>query len=122
MPTTLSRFTKPRCFLVYALAPPGLPASEANRIVNEFIGDQRLPLVLYHDHFVGRPGGFAVFFVKGPPERDALFEQKHLDGWEVNVHPLVFSDSAAGFDDQIAWTLRNYRGVSWEKARNGVEE
>jgi hypothetical protein len=115
----LSRFSKPRCFLVYALAPPGLPAADANRIFNEFIGDRRLPLVLFHDNFVGQQGGFAVFYVAEPGQRDALLEQTHLAGWEVNIHPLVFSDSAAGFDDQIAWTLRNYRGVSWEKARQG---
>jgi hypothetical protein len=41
------RIAKPRCFLLYALAPDGLPAAEANRVLNEFIADRGLPLALY---------------------------------------------------------------------------
>ena len=108
------RIQKPRCFLVYAVAPGDLPAAEANRIFNEFIGDQNLPLVLYHDHFIGQPGGVAIFYVDTPAARDALLAQRHLEGWQVDVQPLVFSHSPAAFDEQTAFTLRAYRGLNWE--------
>jgi len=41
------RIRKPRCFLLYALAPSDLPAAEANRILNAFIGDPHLPLAIF---------------------------------------------------------------------------
>jgi len=108
------RTRHPRCFLLYALAPRGLPASEANRLFNEFIGDRRLPLALFHDHFIGQPGGIAIFFVAAPEERDALLDLGHLAGWEVQVRPLIFSSSPSAFDEQIAFTLNAYRGLDWE--------
>ena len=108
------RIEKPRCFLVYALAPESLPAADANRIFNEFIGDQDLPLVIYHDHFIGQPGGVAIFYVDRPEARDALLNQKHLEGWQVDVQPLVFSSSPSAFDEQTAFTLKAYRGLDWE--------
>ncbi len=49
----VKRINKPRCFLLYALAPSEIPASEANRILNAFIGDPALPLAIFHDHFIG---------------------------------------------------------------------
>jgi hypothetical protein len=113
MNDSLKRIKKPRCFLVYALAPDDLPASEANRIFNQFIAEPGLPLALYHDHFIGHPGGVAVFFVESPKERDALLEQEFLAGWQVEVQPLIFSFSPAAFDEQIAFTLKAYRGVEW---------
>jgi len=108
------RIQKPRCFLLYGLAPNGLPAAEANRILNTFIGDPALPLAIFHDHFIGQPGGVILFYVETPEERDALLAQKYLEGWHVEIQPLVFSHSPAAFDEQIAFTLRAYRGVSWE--------
>jgi hypothetical protein len=108
------RIKKPRCFLVYALAPQGLSASEANRIFNKFIDEPGLPLALYHDHFIGQPGGLAIFYVETPQERDALLGQKYLDGWQVEFQPLIFSYSPAAFDEQIAFTLKAYRGIDWE--------
>lgn len=111
------RIRKPRCFLLYALAPAGLPAAEANRILNEFIGDAGLPLAVFHDHFIGQPGGVVIFYVETPQERDALLAQNHLRGWQVEIQPLVFSHSPAAFDAQIAFTLRAYRAVDWEALR-----
>lgn len=108
------RIKKPRCFLVYALAPEGFPASDANRIFNAFIAEPGLPVALYHDHFIGQPGGVAIFFVVTPQERDALLEQKFLDGWKVEYQPLIFSYSPAAFDEQIAFTLKAYRGIDWD--------
>lgn len=110
----LKRIQKPRCFLLYALAPSGFPAAEANRILNAFIDDPALPLAVFHDHFIGQPGGMVIFYVETPQERDALLEQKYLDGWQVEVQPLIFSHSPAAFDEQIAFTLKAYRGVDWE--------
>jgi hypothetical protein len=108
------RIQKPRCFLVYALAPKNLPAADANRIFNEFIGDLDLPLVVYHDHFIGQPGGVAIFYVDRPEAREALLNQKHLEGWQIDIQPLVFSYSPSAFDEQTAFTLKAYRGLDWE--------
>ena len=110
----VKRIQKPRCFLLYALAPVGMSASEANRILNDFIGDPSLPLAIFHDHFIGQPGGLVIFFVATPQERDSLLAQKHLDGWHVEIQPLIFSHSPSAFDEQVAFTLRAYRGVDWE--------
>lgn len=109
------RIRKPRCFLLYALAPSELPAAEANHILNTFIGDPGLPLAIFHDHFIGQPGGVVIFYVENTQERDALLAQRYLEGWHVEVQPLIFSHSPSAFDEQIAFTLRAYRGVHWEK-------
>jgi hypothetical protein len=111
------RVQKPRCFLLYALAPSGLPAAEANRILNDFIGDPMLPVALFHDHFIGQPGGIVVFYVETAEERDALLTQKYLEGWRVEIQPLIFSYSPAALDAQIAFTLRAYRNLDWEVLR-----
>jgi len=58
------RIKKPRCFLVYALAPGDLTASEANHHFNAFIARPDFLLALYHDHFIGQPGSLAIFFVE----------------------------------------------------------
>jgi len=108
------RIRKPRCFLLYALAPSGLPAAEANRILNAFIADPSLPLAVFHDHFIGEPGGIVIFYVETAAERDALLAQNDLDGWHVEIQPLIFSHSPSAFDEQITFTLRAYRGVDWE--------
>lgn len=108
------RIKKPRCFLVYALAPSDLTASEANHLFNAFIARPGLPLALYHDHFIGQAGGLAIFFVETKTERDALLNEKFLEGWQVEYQPLIFSYSPAAFDEQIAFTLKTYRGIEWE--------
>jgi hypothetical protein len=110
----VKRIQKTRCFLLYALAPSDLPAAEANRILNEFIGDSSLPLAIFHDHFIGKPGGVVIFYVETAGERDALLTQKYLDGWQVEIQPLIFSHSPSAFDAQISFTLKAYRGVNWE--------
>jgi len=117
MDDRIRRISKPRCFLIYALAPPHLSAREANRVFNEFIADPSLPLPVFHDHFIGRPGGTAIFFVEGSSQRDALLGASHLSGWDLDIRPLIFSTSPAAFDEQIAFTLRTYRGVHWDTIR-----
>jgi hypothetical protein len=108
------RIQKPRCFLLYALAPSELPAAEANRILNAFIGDPALPLAIFHDHFIGQAGGIVIFYVETLEARDALLSQTYLDGWQVEIQPLIFSHSPSAFDEQISFTLKAYRGVDWE--------
>jgi hypothetical protein len=108
------RIRKPRCFLLYALAPSDLPAAEANRILNAFIADPHLPLAVFHDHFIGQPGGIIIFYVETAAEREALLAQMYLQGWHVEIQPLIFSHSPSALDAQIAFTLRAYRGVDWE--------
>jgi hypothetical protein len=112
-----TRIKKPRCFLVYALAPEGVPAADANRAFNEFVADRGLPLVLFHDHFIGHPGGLAVFYAETEEERRALSGQPHLGGWRVEIRPLIFAHSPAAFDEQTAFTLRAYRGLEWDRLR-----
>ena len=114
MPANLLQLRRPRCILIVAKAPPGLPPAEANRIFNEFVGSRRLPLAIFHDHFVGEAGGVAIFFAESDAERKALVTDALLDNWSLELHPLVFSHSPAAFDEQIAFTLKAYRGVDWE--------
>jgi hypothetical protein len=103
--------------LVYAMAPKAMTAADANRILNEFVADRDLPQVLFHDHFIEKRGGMAIFFVSSSAERDALSNSEHLIGWEVEMHPLIFSFNPAAFDEQIRYTLRSYRDVDWDILR-----
>jgi hypothetical protein len=107
------KFSKPRCVLVYAVAPEGLSAREVNSTFNEFVADRALPLVLFHDHFLGVRGGVAVFYVTSQDERDRLESSSVLAGWKVDFRPLIFSFSPSAFDEQIAYTMQAYRGVDW---------
>lgn len=111
-------FRQPRCVLVYALAPEGMGAAEANHRFNDFVADKSLPLVLFHDHFIGQAGGLAIFFVDGDAERDALASSNALEDWQVHMHPLIFARNPAAFDEQIAFTLRAYRGANWEQLQH----
>jgi hypothetical protein len=107
------KFSKPRCVLVYAVAPEGLSAREVNSRFNEFVADRSLPLVLFHDHFLEVRGGVAVFYVTSQDERDRLESSSVLAGWQVDFRPLIFSFSPSAFDEQIAYTMQAYRGVDW---------
>jgi hypothetical protein len=104
-----------RCYLVYAIAPEGTNAAEANRLFNEYVADERRGLVVYHDHFIGRHGGVAVFEVGSDEERERLDDPGGLEGWRIAIHPLVFSQTAVGFAAQTAFTLDRYRGTSLEQ-------
>jgi hypothetical protein len=91
-----------------------MPASEANHAFNDFVANQSLPLSIFHDHFIGSPGGLAIFYVENVQHRDALLNGEHLPGWKFDIHPLIFSRSPAAFDEQIAFTLKAYRDSDWE--------
>ncbi len=108
------RFRKPRCVLVYAVAPDGTKPPEANQAINAMAADPSLPLVLWHDHFLGELGGVLLFFVENEVERDKLENTGHLTGWHVKFRPLIFSFNPAAFDEQIAYTMQAYRGQDWE--------
>ena len=111
-----------RCFLVYALAPEGLSAREANELLNAYIGETGRGLIVSHDHFTGRPhGGFAVFEVQTEEEEAKLGDPGPLEGWQISSHALTFSLTAVGFVAQADFTLRNYGGTSLadlERAEN----
>jgi hypothetical protein len=104
-----------RCFLVYALAPEGTTAREANDLLNEYVADGRRGLSVWHDHFVGTHGGAVVFDVRSDDEHVLLAEPGPLEGWQLSVHPLTFALTAVGFAAQVSFTLENYRGVSLEE-------
>jgi hypothetical protein len=105
--------TRTRCFLVYALAPEGMSAREANELLNAYIGESGRGLIVSHDHFTGRPhGGFAVFEVQTEEEEAKLADPGLLEGWQVSSHALTFSLTAVGFVAQADFTLRNYGGTS----------
>ncbi len=102
-----------RCFLVYAVAPEGMNAREANDILNRYIGEPGRGQIVTHDHFIGAPhGGFAVFEVSSDEEERKLTDPGPLEGWDLTSRPLTFSLTAVGFVAQADFTLRNYGGTS----------
>jgi hypothetical protein len=107
-----------RCHLVYALAPDGVPARAANDALNEYIGDPRRGIPVFHDHFTGRPhGGLAVFEVRSEDELAMLDDPGPLEGWRIAHHPLVFALTAVGFAAQSAFTLEAYGKQTLEELR-----
>jgi hypothetical protein len=103
---------KDRCYFVYALAPAGVSARRANELLNEYIGDRSRGVIVTHDHFVGRHGGFAVFHVRTDDELAKLDDPGPLEGWRLDVHPLTFSLTGVGFVAQVDFTLENYAGTT----------
>ncbi len=104
-----------RCYLVYALAPDGTSAREANDRLNEYVADARRGLAVWHDHFIGQHGGAIVLDVRSDEEEALLDEPGPLADWRLSVHPLTFSLSALGFSAQTSFTLEQYRGVSLDE-------
>jgi hypothetical protein len=103
---------------VYALAPDDLPARAANDALNEYIGDARRGVPVFHDHFTGYPhGGFAVFDVRSEDELAMLDEPGPLEGWRIAHHPLVFALTAVGFEAQSRFTLEAYGKTTLEALR-----
>ncbi len=109
---------KPRCYMVHAIAPAEITPAEANRLINAMTADQTLPLSVWHDHFLGQPrGGMILFYVANQAEQKALYTQQHLPGWQVQIHPLIYSFSPSAFDAQTGYTLRAYRDTDWPTLR-----
>ena len=109
----VAKIGKPRCFLVHAIAPSHLSASDANNRFNQYVSDPSRGLAIWHDHLIGAPGGTAIFFAEDDTQRHALTEPGTLEDWRVSVHTLIFSHSPSAFDEQIAYTLRAYRNTDW---------
>ncbi len=84
-----------RCYVFFAYAPIGTSARAANRAFNEFISDNRRGFVLFHDHFVGRAGGAAVFAVDTIAALAALEDPGPLAGWDLHLHPLLIARLAS---------------------------
>jgi hypothetical protein len=107
-----------RCYLVYAVAPQGVHAREANDRLNEYVADQRRGFVVFHDHFTGKPhGGFAVFDVRDLEAHGLLEDHGPLAGWDVRVHALTFSMAATGFAAQMELTAEGYGGKTLAERR-----
>jgi hypothetical protein len=104
-----------RCVLVYALAPDGTSAREANDRLNEYVAERRRGLAVWHDHFVGVHGGAVVLDVPSDEEEALLDDPGPLAGWQVSIHPLTFSLSAVGFAAQTSLTLERYREVTLDE-------
>jgi hypothetical protein len=103
-----------RCHLVYALAPAGVSAREANDLLNEYVADRSRGLAVWHDHFVGEHGGAVVLDTRDE-EAERLADPGPLEGWQLSVHRLTFSLSAVGFSAQTSFTLEQYRNVSLDE-------
>jgi hypothetical protein len=108
-----------RCHFVYALAPAGVSAREANELLNEYVADRSRGLAVWHDHFVGEHGGAVVLDTRDDEEEARLGDPGPLEGWQLSVHPLTFSLSAVGFSAQTSFTLEQYREVSLEELAAG---
>jgi hypothetical protein len=105
------RFSKKdkRCYVLVAYAPEGTSIRNANEAFNDFIADTNRGLVVFHDHFIGIAGGIALFWVENPETLAALQEPDTLKGWNLRLHPLIFTDSPLGFLYQIDWAMTVYR-------------
>ena len=104
-----------RCYLVYALAPESVTARQANELLNEYVGDRTRGVPVFHDHFVGRHGGVAVFHVRSEEEQARLDDPGPLAGWRLEIHPLTFALSPVGFAAQTDFTLDAYGGTSLDE-------
>ena len=79
-----------RCYLVYALAPDGTSAREANDRLNEYVADARRGLAVWHDHFIGQHGGAIVLDVRSDEEEALLDEPGPLADWRLPSIPSRF--------------------------------
>ena len=108
----------PRCYLVYAVAPEGTSARDANDLLNAYIEAPGRGLPVFHDHFTGEPhGGVAVLEVRSEDEEARLADHAPLSGWDVAVHALTFSLTGVGFVAQTELTTEEYGGTTIEALR-----
>lgn len=97
------------CWLMFAYAPDGTTMRDANDAINAYVADEARGLCLFHDHFADRAGGTAVFAIETDDELDALRQPGPLEGWDVHLHPLIFSGDKLGFLFQCDYTMIGYR-------------
>ncbi|MCL4543540.1 MAG: hypothetical protein M1118_02905 [Chloroflexi bacterium] len=97
------------CYLVYAVAPDGTSRRDADRLFNDYVAQTGRGIVVQHDHFIDRPGAFAVFEVTTEEQKRWLQQPGPLAGWTITAHPLLFSADGAGFFRQADSTMRHFR-------------
>jgi hypothetical protein len=112
---------KNRCYLVYALAPSDANVRSSNHLFNDYISEPQRGLVVFHDHFVSRPGGVAVFDVHSDEEARMLDDPGPLVGWQIEIHGLAHSITAVGFAAQMDYTIEQYGGTTLEKLASQEE-
>jgi hypothetical protein len=104
---------KQRCYLVYAIAPDGVTARQANDLFNKYVDEGERGTAIFHDHFTGKPhGGVAVFDVRDSQAYELLGDHRSLDGWSVSVHPLTYSLTAVGFGALVEFCAKTSTGKS----------
>lgn len=104
------RFLKAKCYAVVAYAPASSSIREADLAFNRFIENPEYGVGLYHDHFVGAPGGVAIYYVESQQELDGLGSHRALETWDVKIHPLTFTEKPLELLYQMDFTLGVYRG------------
>jgi hypothetical protein len=89
------------CYLVYATAPTGMRARDANDALNAYVADASHGIAVVHDHFTGRPhGGFAIVFPRNKHELE---------------RPAIQARSKAGRFTAIGSSSRSHRSDSTPK-------
>jgi hypothetical protein len=112
-----------RCHLVYAHAPEGVSAREANDRLNEYVSDRRRGIAVFHDHFTGKPhGGIAVWDVRSEDEAALLGDPGPLEGWDVRTHALMYALASSGFAALIDVNLERYAGTSLARLQAEEED
>jgi hypothetical protein len=93
-----------RCHLLYALAPDGTSAREANDLLNEYVADRSRGLAVWHDHFIGEHGGTIVLEVRDEQEEARLRDPGPLEGYrDVTLDELESAET----DDPRYWWRRS---------------
>jgi hypothetical protein len=112
-----------RCHLVYAVAHENVGAREANDLLNEYIADRRRGIIVFHDHFTGKPhGGVAVWDVRTEEEAALLADPGSLAGWVLHLHALMYSLAAQGFAALVDLSLERDAGTSLAQLRAEEED
>lgn len=103
-------FPKPKCYAVIAYSPSSLSIRDAARIFNHFLENRQNGTVLYHDHFVGASGAIAIFYLESLAEFESLSRHSELGEWNVEIHPLIFTEKPVEMLYQMDYTMSVYRG------------
>ncbi len=100
-----------RCYLVFGYAPDETSMSDANTQFNAYVGNKSRGLVLFHDHFVDKVGGVAIFYIENDDEWELIHSAEELSGWDIQIHPFIYADNPKRFFYQIDFTMSVYRGI-----------
>ncbi len=100
---------KRRCYVLYAEAPAGTRQRDAIPAFNAYCAD-RTKGVLFHDHFIGAPGGIGIFWAHSPQVLATLQAPGALVGWRLALHPLVHAADPVRLLYQTDYTMTVYTG------------